>query len=73
MKGQGRGQEKGSWFAVYSFQGKRYQWKWCEGTKFWYYYDGPTAMCLRQSKDPKGREKCETQAKQLDDYVKWLK
>ena len=30
-------------------------------------------MWLKQSKDPKGKEKCEGQAKQLDDYVKWLK
>ena len=75
VKGQGRGQEKGSWFAVYSFQAKRYQWKWCEGTKFWYYYDGPNAVWLKQSKDPEGKEKskCEGQAKQLDDHVKWLK
>ena len=69
VKGQGRGQEKGSWFAVYSFQGQRYQWKWCEGTKYWYYYDGPNAVWLRQSKDSKGKEKCEARAKQLDDYV----
>eukprot|EP00439_Symbiodinium_sp_Y106_P001784 s1132_g1.t1 len=75
VKGQGRGQEKGSWFAVYSFQAKRSQWKWCEGTKFWYYYDGPNAVWLKQSKDPEGKEKskCEGQAKQLDDHVKWLK
>ena len=70
---KGRGQEQGSWFAVYSFQRRRYQWKWIEGAKFWYYYDNPDAVWLRQSNDSKGKEKCEAQAKQLEDYVKWLK
>ena len=37
VKGQGRGPEQGSWSAVYSFQGRRYQWKWVEATKFWHY------------------------------------
>ena len=38
-----------------------------------YYYDNPNAVWLKQSKDAKGKEKCEGQAKQLEDYVKWLK
>ena len=30
-------------------------------------------MWVRQSKDGKGKEKCEAQAKSLEDYVKWVK
>ena len=31
------------------------------------------ARWLRQTKDSKGKEKCEAQAKQMDEYVKYLK
>ena len=62
-----------NWFAVYSFEGSNCQWKWNEESKFWYWYAGEGKGWKKGSKDPKEKEKCEAQAKQLADYLEYTK
>ena len=50
---------KKNWFAVYSFAGTNYQWKWNEENKFWYWNEGKGKGWKKGSRDPKGKEKCE--------------
>ena len=51
-----------NFYAVFPFDGKDYQWKWNQDSRFWYYFDLEKRKWHRQEgKDVKGKQTCLTQ------------
>ena len=75
-KGKGREDcfaNEGDWFAVYSFQGTNYQWKWNEKMQYWYWFRGTGQGWAKGSKDRAGKQKCQAQEKMRDDWLESIK
>ena len=75
-KGKGREDcfaNEGDWFAVYSFQGTNYQWKWNEKTQYWYWFRGTGQGWAKGTKDRAGKQKCQAQEKMRNEWLESTK
>ena len=75
-KGKGREDcfaNEGDWFAVYSFQGTNYQWKWNEKMQYWYWFRGTGQGWAKGTNDRAGKQKCQAQEKMRDEWLESTK